>query len=53
MYALTYSNDAIGLLISAWKISAQPQVGVFAPWEYDGAHFGCIWVQSNGAIAHV
>jgi hypothetical protein len=28
-------------------------VGVFPPRKDDGAKFGCIWIQSNGVIAHV
>ena len=59
MYALTYSKDSINSNILAWKKSREPAIPngnllwVFSPREDDRVGLECIWIQSNGVIAHV
>ena len=44
----------LGKYLLSPQIILATSIRVFVPWEYDGAHFGHRWVQSDGdgIIAH-
>jgi hypothetical protein len=44
-----YSKDSISSIMEkVWRACPSHR-----PREIDGADFGCIWIQSNGVMAHV
>ncbi len=58
-WACTHSRDSISSDISPWNMSGEPAMplsnlcrSIFPKRKDEGANFGCVWIQSNGVIAH-